>query len=59
MANPQRKPQLPLWEIGTDLKCTVCGLHWPETEECRSPADCNLVRETPHERELRESPPQD
>lgn len=48
MALPQRKPA-PLWE--TELKCTVCGLRWPETEECRTPADCNLVREIHNERD--------
>jgi hypothetical protein len=41
---PQRKPP-PTVPADPTLKCTVCGLRWPETEECRTPRDCNLVRE--------------
>ena len=48
-AQPLRKPRTkPKFDPDTNLRCTVCGLRWPETEECRSPSDCNLVRETDH-----------
>lgn len=41
-ALPQRRPD-PDTELGV---CTVCHKTWREAEDCKTPADCNFVRET-------------
>lgn len=43
LAQPARKPPDPDTELAI---CTVCGKTWREAEDCKTPADCNFVRET-------------